>query len=162
MITIEYVSPCGKLLLGVHGNRVCLCDWMLNGRSGTTVGRIMKYLPADGYDNNLLIYQARIQLDEYFCRQRKEFELPLLPIGTDFQKHVWQALRAVPYAATSTYLNMAEATGNPSAVRAVANAVGANPLSIFIPCHRIIGSNGSLTGYAGGLEAKKYLLELET
>ena len=89
------------------------------------------------------------------------FDIPLLFVGTDFQKRVWKLLLKIPYGQTISYGTMAEKLGNPQAIRAVANANGANAISIFAPCHRVIGSNNSLTGYGGGLNAKKYLLQLE-
>jgi methylated-DNA-[protein]-cysteine S-methyltransferase len=101
------------------------------------------------------------QLAEYFSGVRHRFELPLAPRGTDFQQLVWQALRAIPYGQTRSYGEVARAIGRPGAVRAVGAANGRNPLPIVVPCHRVIGSDGSLTGFAGGLEAKTCLLELE-
>ena len=101
------------------------------------------------------------QLNEYFAGERREFELELTPEGTKFQVQVLEALRGIPYGETRTYRDIAEAVGRPKAVRAVGNANGRNPLPIVIPCHRVIGSDGSLTGFGGGIEAKRYLLELE-
>ena len=108
-----------------------------------------------------VIRQAALQLDEYFAGKRTVFDVPLLFVGTDFQKKVWNDLLRIPYGETVSYGEMAVRTGVPKAVRAVANANGANAISIFVPCHRVIGSDGSLTGYGGGIEAKKYLLLLE-
>ena len=108
-----------------------------------------------------VIQEAIKQLDEYFNGERTAFEVPLLFVGTDFQKSVWYKLLDIPYGSTVSYGELAKQLDMPKAVRAVANANGANALSIFAPCHRIIGSNHSLTGYAGGLAAKKHLLELE-
>ncbi|MEO1897389.1 MAG: methylated-DNA--[protein]-cysteine S-methyltransferase [Cycloclasticus sp.] len=101
------------------------------------------------------------QLDEYFANQREQFDLPLLMLGTDFQQTVWKTLLTIPYGSTNSYLELANNVGNEKAVRAVATANGANAMSIVIPCHRVIGSGGELTGYAGGLPAKKRLLALE-
>ena len=101
------------------------------------------------------------QLNEYFAGERREFELELAPEGTKFQVEVLEALRGIPYGETRTYRDIAEAVGRPKAVRAVGNANGRNPLPIVIPCHRVIGSDGSLTGFGGGIEAKRYLLDLE-
>ena len=101
------------------------------------------------------------QLNEYFAGERREFELELTLEGTKFQVQVLEALRGIPYGETRTYRDIAEAVGRPKAVRAVGNANGRNPLPIVIPCHRVIGSDGSLTGFGGGIEAKRYLLELE-
>lgn len=101
------------------------------------------------------------QLQAYFSGERQAFDLPLDAAGTPFQQSVWRALCAIPYGETRNYRELAEAIGNPKAVRAVARANGANPLSIVVPCHRVIGSDGTLTGYAGGLEMKARLLALE-
>ena len=101
------------------------------------------------------------QLDEYFAGKRRQFELRLAPKGTAFQQAVWQALLAIPYGRTCSYSELAHVIGRPQAVRAVGTANGANPISIIVPCHRVIGRDGSLTGYAGGLPRKQQLLELE-
>ena len=101
------------------------------------------------------------QLNEYFAGERREFELELAPEGTKFQVEVLEALRGIPYGETRTYRDIAVAVGRPKAVRAVGNANGRNPLPIVIPCHRVIGSDGSLTGFGGGIEVKHYLLDLE-
>ncbi|MEG1041668.1 MAG: methylated-DNA--[protein]-cysteine S-methyltransferase [Pseudomonas sp.] len=101
------------------------------------------------------------QLDEYFSGTREAFELTLAPLGTPFQQEVWQALQRIPYGTTCSYRDLAEHIGRPRAVRAVGTANGANPIAIIVPCHRVIGSNGTLTGYAGGVERKQMLLELE-
>lgn len=108
-----------------------------------------------------VLRQAAAQLDEYFDGKRKAFSVPLLLVGTDFQKAVWQELQNIPYGAAITYAEEARRIGRPEAVRAVANANGANALSIFVPCHRVIGANGMLGGYAGGADAKRWLLEME-
>ncbi len=104
---------------------------------------------------------ARTQLGEYFAGDRSEFELPLAPQGTPFQREVWSALAEIPYGKTSTYAELASRAGRPTAVRAVGAAIGRNPLSIVVPCHRVVGADGSLTGFSGGLPAKQHLLELE-
>ena len=104
---------------------------------------------------------AARQLDEYFAAQRRVFDVPLLTVGTPFQRAVWELLTTIPFGATRSYAWLAAQLGHPRAVRAVAAANRANALSIFIPCHRVVGSNGSLTGYAGGLAAKRLLLGLE-
>ncbi len=101
------------------------------------------------------------QLEEYFSGLRNEFELPLAAIGTDFQNQVWHALTTIPYGETWSYQDLANAIGNPKAVRAVGMANGKNPISIVVPCHRVIGKSGKLTGYAGGIERKQRLLALE-
>lgn len=104
---------------------------------------------------------AIMQIEEYFSGRRHCFHLPIAPAGTDFQLRVWEALRAVPYGETRSYGQIAAAVGSPRGARAVGMACHANPLLIVTPCHRIVGSNGTLTGFAGGLEMKKKLLELE-
>lgn len=106
--------------------------------------------------------ETKRQLDEYFAGKRKAFDIQLRLTGTDFQNEVWNALLDIPYGATKSYKDIARYIGKPKAVRAVAGAIGANGISILIPCHRVIGSDHSLTGYAGGLEAKKMLLGVET
>lgn len=109
-----------------------------------------------------VLAQASKQLEEYFCGQRNHFDLKLAPQGSAFQRAVWAALLKVGFGQTLSYSQLAQAIGKPKAARAVGAAVGANPLSIIIPCHRIIGANGSLTGYAGGLQRKVALLGLES
>lgn len=104
---------------------------------------------------------AKVQLEEYFKGQRQSFELRLAAQGTTFQQRVWQTLLTVPYGKTASYLDIATDIGNLKACRAVGAANGKNPLSIVVPCHRVIGSNGTLTGYAGGIERKQWLLSLE-
>jgi methylated-DNA-[protein]-cysteine S-methyltransferase len=112
-------------------------------------------------NNSDVIREAWNQLDEYFNGRRKSFDLPLAPSGTDFMKNVWSCLCNIPYGQTRSYREIAEAAGNSKACRAVGMANNKNPIPIFIPCHRVIGTNGSLTGYRGGVEAKQKLLELE-
>lgn len=108
-----------------------------------------------------LLSRAETQLAEYFSGQRREFDLPLAPRGTDFQRRVWNALLTIPYGETRSYGEIAALAGSPKAFRAVGSANHNNPISIFIPCHRVIGADGSLTGYGGGMEVKAALLALE-
>ncbi len=158
----EYDSPCGKLLLGSFGERLCLCDWAETGKGMDLSSRLKRALNAEAEaGSSEVIEKACAQLEEYFRGERRAFDVPLLFVGTAFQKSVWNSLLEIPYAATASYAQIARSLGRPSSVRAVANAIGANPLSIFAPCHRVIGSNGTLTGYRGGLSAKRMLLELE-
>ena len=110
---------------------------------------------------NTLTEQAILQLSEYFANARRTFDLPLAPQGTLFQQQVWQLLCDIPYGQTASYSDIARRLGNPKAVRAVGSANARNPISIIVPCHRVIGANGSLTGYAGGLLRKSQLLSLE-
>lgn len=109
-----------------------------------------------------VLEKAARELAEYFAGNRRFFDVALDPIGTEFQKRAWLELRKVPYGQTRTYGEQAKAMGRPTASRAVGAANGRNPLSIFVPCHRIVGANGALTGFAGGLEAKRFLLDLES
>ena len=104
---------------------------------------------------------VRAELDAYFAGKLREFSLPLAPAGTDFQRAVWSFLRTIPYGQTRSYLDVANALGKPSACRAVGAANGANPIPIVVPCHRVIGANGSLTGFGGGIDVKRRLLALE-
>lgn len=160
--TRPYHSPCGPLLLGSFGGKLCLCDWPTERHHERVVGRLTKMLSADLAEGTSdILEEAARQLDEYFSGRRSEFSVPLLFVGTDFQKTVWKALLSIPYGQTLSYGELAARIGKPKSVRAVANANGANALSIFAPCHRVVGSDRSLTGYAGGLEAKRWLLELE-
>ncbi len=162
-ITIHpYSSPCGELMLGSFDNRLCLCDWQSEKHRGYVDKRLKRILKAEFEEGiSPVIEMAMAQLDEYFAMKRCYFDIPLLFIGSDFQKKVWNNLLGIPYGKTISYGEMARNIGMPKAVRAVANANGANAISIFAPCHRVIGSNGTLTGYGGGLNAKKYLLQLE-
>lgn len=108
------------------------------------------------------LQEAVAQLEEYFKKERITFSLKLNPRGTDFQCKVWQELQTIPFGKTASYLDMAKKLGDPKVIRAAASANGKNPISIVIPCHRVIGSDGSLTGYAGGLHRKKWLLDHES
>lgn len=159
----RYLSPCGEILLGSFEGRLCLCDWQIEQRRGMIDRRIQKTLQARyEEDESEVIGRAIVQLNEYFDRRRTEFDVPLLFVGTDFQKTVWEELRRIPYGATESYAGLSRRLGNPKAIRAVAAANGANPISIFVPCHRVIGSDHKLIGYGGGLPAKRLLLELES
>ena len=162
-IAIQYLkTPYGELVLGSFDEKLCLCDWR-NGKTRQTIdNRLRKGLRAVFAENKSKVLDMTTQqLQEYFEGKRRQFDVPLLMVGTSFQKSVWNELRQVSYGQTLSYLQLAEKVGNKNAVRAVANANGANAISILIPCHRIIGSNGKLVGYAGGLETKKKLLILE-
>ena len=163
IITIhQYNSPCGVLMLGSFGDKLCLCDWQVERHRNHVGNRLKRILNAEFEEGvSPIIDMAIKQLNEYFAGKRTIFDVPLLFVGTDFQKKVWNHLLTVPFGKTISYGEMAKEIGMPKAVRTVANANGANSMSIFAPCHRIIGSDKSLTGYGGGLEAKEYLLKLE-
>ena len=162
-INIQYYnSPCGELILASVGDELCLCDWNEKPCAERNKLRLARYMNADfKIETSSVLELARLQLDEYFLGIRRSFDIPLRPIGTDFQKKVWHALLNIPYGETRSYKEIAISMGNPNGTRVVAGAIGANGISIFIPCHRVIGSNHSLTGFAGGLDAKRRLLELE-
>ncbi|MDE3273988.1 methylated-DNA--[protein]-cysteine S-methyltransferase [Pseudoalteromonas sp. SSM20] len=162
IIITEYKSPVGELLIGSIDEQLCLCDWQNRKARSRVDKRISNGLKAEFiFAKSEFNKQVINQLEAYFAKELSEFSLPLKLVGTDFQQKVWQALMTIPFANTQSYGQLAQSMNMPSAVRAVANANGANAISIIVPCHRIIGSNGKLTGYAGGLDAKQRLLEIE-
>lgn len=162
ILTQRYLSPCGELILGSLEDKLCLCNWTSELHPGRVERRLRTLLNAECADGpSAVTFMAARQLDEYFHRERTTFDMPLLFAGTDFQQAVWRQLLEIPYGQTISYGEMARRLGIPKAVRAVANANGANAICLFAPCHRVIGSNGSLTGFGGGLDAKKFLLKLE-
>jgi len=163
VIRIQYYqTPVGELILGAYGNQLCMADWRYRKMRKSIDARLQKGLKAKYVEQDTpVLKETRIRLDAYFNRERENFDIPLLMVGTDFQKQVWQGLIDIPYGTTCSYLELSKKIGNEKAVRAVASANGANAISIIIPCHRIIGSDGSLVGYAGGLVVKKKLLKLE-
>lgn len=143
--------------------RLVMSDWVDGWHHKAILNRFNKLIGLPFVEGSSRVIEDAIhQLEEYFRKERHGFDLPLTLIGTDFQKDVWHALQTIPYGSCPTYADIAQAIGKPKAVRAVGGAVGQNPFSIIIPCHRVVGANQSLTGYGGGLEAKKYLLALET
>ena len=158
----RHQTQLGELLLGSSDDRLCLL-WLGDQETRRAIDNwIRKKLDAEPVDqNDEVLEKTRKQVNEYLKGNRKEFDIPLLMVGTDFQRRVWKALIRIPYGATSTYGKIAEDIGIPRAVRAVGGAAGANPISIIVPCHRVIGSNGGLVGYGGGLPLKKWLLRLE-
>lgn len=155
MFYTEYQSPIGKLLLAASER----------GLAGVYFEEHKHFKGMDGWqrdDAHFVLQQTRLQLAAYFAGARREFDLPLdMRGGSAFQQAVWQALRTLPFGATASYAEIAKHIGNPGAVRAVGAANGRNPISIIVPCHRVIASSGALTGYAGGLNNKKLLLALE-
>jgi methylated-DNA-[protein]-cysteine S-methyltransferase len=162
-IDVQYHSTAfGELILGSFDGQLCLCDWRHRRMREAVDTRLQRGLSAVYWENdNEVLAQTRHQLTEYFGGSRRGFTIPLLFVGTDFQKSVWQTLLNVDYGSTASYLQLSELLGNKDAIRAVASANGANAISILVPCHRIIGSKGELVGYAGGLAAKQKLLTLE-
>jgi methylated-DNA-[protein]-cysteine S-methyltransferase len=162
-INIQYYkTKIGELTLGSFEGKLCLLNFRYRKMRTTVDNRIKNGLKAEFVEqDDEILDKTREQLNEYISGDRREFDVPLLTVGTDFQKSVWNALMEVPYGFTSTYLQLAKNIDNEKAVRAAASANGANSISIMIPCHRIIGSNGELVGYGGGLPVKKRLLKLE-
>lgn len=163
MIKIQYFKTAyGELVIGSFENKLCLCDWRYRKMRANIDNRIKKGLNTEFIEESSeVIEECKTQLNEYFSGKRESFYLPLLMVGTDFQKKVWDALIKVPYSETSSYLDLSKTMGDVKAIRAVATANGANAIAIIVPCHRIIGFDGSMVGYAGGLSTKKKLLELE-
>jgi len=163
IISIAYFkTPYGELILGSFDDKLCLCDWRYRKMRATVDSRIQTGLKADYVEGvNSTIEEATEQLQQYFDGNRLTFDLPLLLVGSEFQKRVWNELRKIPYGKTDNYTRLSRSLGDLKAIRAVASANGANAISIIVPCHRILGSDGSLTGYAGGLETKRKLLRLE-
>jgi methylated-DNA-[protein]-cysteine S-methyltransferase len=147
-------SPVGPLLLAADDDGLHLIEFA-SPRHPATRGRDWR----EG--SNAVLEQARAQLGEYFAGDRREFDLPLSPRGTPFQRDVWRALQCIPSGATIRYAALATGIGKPTATRAVGAANGRNPLPIVVPCHRVIGADGSLTGFGGGLPIKQFLLALE-
>ena len=157
-----YKSPIGELLLGSYDGKLCLADFRYRRMRTSIDNRIQKGLKAEYVEQSSEVIEETIkEMKEYFVGERKDFDIPLLMVGTDFQKSVWKGLIQVPYGTTASYLELSKRIGNEKAVRAVASANGANSIAILIPCHRIIGSNGDLVGYAGGLDVKRKLLAFE-
>jgi AraC family transcriptional regulator of adaptative response/methylated-DNA-[protein]-cysteine methyltransferase len=157
-------TPLGEMIAGATDRGVCLLAWPDGRHFDAHLRALRKTLGQpveDDAGDNPHLRNLRAVLEEYFDGRRREFDLPLDPVGTAFQKRAWQALAQVPYGTTTSYAAQAAALGHPRAVRATAGANARNRISIILPCHRILGSNGTLTGYAGGIERKKALLALE-
>ncbi len=159
MIVTRTTTPVGELLL--VGERRAR-DVALAGVYFARASHAKDAIPEGAREDEGAFADAIAQLDAYFAGERRSFELPLAPRGTEFQRKVWRALAAIPYGTTTTYAAIARSIGNVRAVRAVGAANGRNPLSIVVPCHRVIATGGELTGYAGGLARKRSLLALES
>ncbi len=162
-ISIQYFqTPVGEMILGAYDNRLCMADWRYRKGRERIDRRVQKALDAIFVEEeNEILELAKEELEAYFKGLRQTFDIPLVWVGTEFQKSVWQEVLHIPFGMTVSYKDLAKNIDRQRAVRAVASSVGANAISIFIPCHRVIGSDGALSGYAGGLEAKKKLLLLE-
>ncbi len=147
MVKCTFDSPLGLLLAQANAQGICALDFTCKDE---------KHAEENGH-----ILQLRRELDAYFEGKLKQFLVPLVPMGTPFQRGVWEVLRTIPYAKTISYSREAELLKHPKAVRAVANANGKNPIAILIPCHRVIAKDGSMGGYSSGVWRKEYLLNLE-
>ena len=157
-----YKTKIGELILGSFDGQLCILDYRYRKMRKSVDNRIASGLKAAFVEQNDEVLEiVTAQLDEYLSGNRRAFDVPVITVGTDFQKSVWNALMDVPYGSSLSYLQLAKNVGNENAVRAVASANGANAIALIIPCHRIIGSDGKLVGYAGGLPVKKRLLKLE-
>jgi AraC family transcriptional regulator of adaptative response/methylated-DNA-[protein]-cysteine methyltransferase len=155
-------TPIGLMVAGAINEGICLLEFTDRKMLNTEYKILKKYLESEITDgNNDHLNQLRSELSEYFSGKRKEFSVPLVYTGTDFQKSVWDELMRIPYGTTRSYGEQAAKLGNTLSVRAVAGANGMNKISIAVPCHRVIGENGNLTGYGGGLWRKKWLIEHE-
>lgn len=148
-------SPLGKLTLVAKDDALSAILWENDRPGRVKLGKLQRE------DAHPVLQKARQQLDEYFAGKRNAFELNLNMEGTAFQQKIWALLLAIPFGQTRSYQEIAQQAGNPAASRAVGAAVGRNPVSIVTPCHRVVGSSGKLTGFAGGLQAKRMLLDLE-
>jgi methylated-DNA-[protein]-cysteine S-methyltransferase len=148
-------SPVGVLKLVASDNGLSAILWEDDDPKRVRLG------PVEEDKKHRVLLEAERQLSDYFAGKLEKFSLALDFAGTDFQKKVWRALLAIPFGETRTYAQIAGQIGNPKAVRAVGAAIGRNPISVIAPCHRVIGANGKLTGFAGGLDAKEYLLGME-
>lgn len=155
-------TPLGTMIACANENGICMLEFSDRKALPTELKEISKHFDANIVQGeNPHFKTLEKELEEYFEGKLKDFTVPLAPVGTDFQKNVWEILRTIPYGTTRSYQQQADILGNPKAVRAVANANGLNKISIIIPCHRVIGTNGRLTGYSGGIWRKQKLLELE-
>ncbi|WP_095079769.1 methylated-DNA--[protein]-cysteine S-methyltransferase [Pseudomonas sp. Irchel s3h17] len=148
-------SPVGTLTLIAKGNKLCAILWENEKLNRVRIGPLLEDI------HSPLLQEAEHQLNQYFAGHRDRFDLELDFAGTEFQQKVWRALLTIPFGETRSYSQIAQQIGSPRAVRAVGAANGKNPISIVTPCHRVIGASGSLTGFAGGLAAKQFLLGLE-
>ncbi len=156
--TSHLESPCGELRLLATATHLRRMDFV----GGKNCPQLPSDTLEDAQGTHPVLKAAAAQLTEYFACRRTGFDLPLEPVGTAFQMRVWAALTAIPYGVTRSYADLARAIDNPAACRAVGAANGRNPISIVVPCHRVIGASGSLTGFGGGLNAKRVLLDLES
>ncbi len=158
----KFPTPLGEMVAASHNNRLCLLEFADKKSPETILRPLAEKLKTEvkeGPTNTLKL--ARKQLTLYFNGKLSRFDLPLKPVGTDFQKDVWKQLTRIPHGKTTYYGNIAERAGRPDGARAAGAAIGSNHIAVVIPCHRVIGKSGQLSGYAGGVWRKKWLLEHE-
>ncbi len=162
-INVSYhKTKIGELVIASYGGKICIVDFRYRRMRSTVDNRIKKALKVEFIEReDDVIRKTKREIDEYLDGKRKDFDIPIITIGTDFQKQVWSALMEIPYGKTVSYLDIAKSINNPKAVRAIGSANGANALALIIPCHRVIENNGGLGGYGGGLAVKKRLLKIE-
>lgn len=162
LVTSRIDSPIGPLLLGAVGRSLCLVEYAEETRAERQLRRVAERIalePCAG--SSAVIDQTAEQLAEFFAGDRQEFSVPIEPVGTDFQRSVWAELLKIRLGETRSYGRIARTLGDPAATRAVGAANGANPISILVPCHRVVRTGGALGGYGGGLDRKRWLLDHE-
>ncbi len=163
ILTTRIPSPLGVLIAAAVNDELCALEFSDRDLLSTELEEIRSTLNGTIVEGECILFaRLRNQLDEYFTGKRQTFDLPIRLVGSDFQQSVWRALLEIPYGTTRSYKEQAQWLGRPDAVRAVAHANGQNRIAIVVPCHRVIGSDGSLIGYGGGLDRKRWLLNLES
>lgn len=163
MIFVQnWLSPVGQLLLVSTEDALLMCDWIDGAKHIRSVNRLKRFYPEVWHGaDSCVLRQTRSQIQEYCSGLRREFSIKYIARGTRFQEQVWATISTIPYGETISYVDVARKIRRESSVRAVANAIANNPLPLIIPCHRIVGNDGSLSGYSGGIELKVKLLTLE-
>ena len=155
----SFASPIGELVIFCSDTHLLSIYWEHEAKNSDFMAASERFNKAV---NNTILLQCYKQLDEYFLGRRREFTIPIKAYGSDFQQHAWQELQRIPYGKTISYGEQAHRMGDKNKARAVGGANGLNPISIIVPCHRVVGSNGKLTGFGGGMDRKKFLLDLES
>ena len=162
IVTMTFDSPVGRLIAAAVDDGICWLDFAEDSRSERNLAALrQRFVTTVVSGEHRWLQLLRVELAAYFERSRAEFTVPIVPRGTPFQERVWRELCLIPHGTTICYEELASRIGRPTAVRAVANANGQNRINILIPCHRVIGKNGDLTGYGGGLSRKRQLLDHE-
>ncbi len=160
-----YTTPVGELTIVCSEGAVRLCDWTGSRHFKAHIKALTSAIPdaltSETEADTALMHTVINELDSYFQGTGRGFSVPVAPVGTPFRQDVWQQLKDIPYGSVVSYAELARRLGKPGAARAAGTACGANPVSILIPCHRVVSTAGKLTGYAGGIQAKEYLLRLE-